>query len=160
MSLMSGKLIDLSQPDFFVPNPVVVDTSVVVALLPTSSLSAPLQAAQASSFFRQLLSTNRHALITPTAFSEFIHIAIKFHYTTVLKALGKGALSQQPGVQIRNWLDLLKYDPSILQRYASNLAALQRAIIAHNVVIMDPDQLGTIASGRTHQEELLQAVSH
>jgi predicted nucleic acid-binding protein len=157
---MSGKLIDLSQSNVLITEPVVADTSVVVALLLEASLSVPLQSVQALSFFQQLLSRNQQVLVTPTIYSEFLHIAIKFHYTTVYKAHGKSALTHRLGVPIRSWHDLFKHDPALLQRYASELSELRRALIAHNIVVMDPENLGLLPSGRTHQEELLRVVSH
>jgi hypothetical protein len=56
------------------------------------------------------------------------------------------ALSRQLGVPIRHERDLLKHDPSVLQRYAGQLAGLREALMANNlgisaIVTMDRDML-------------------
>lgn len=159
-SRLNGSLIDLDQRNVPIPAPVVIDTNVVVALLLISSPPPSVQSQQAEDFFARLLRTDQQVILTPTAFSEFVHIAITSHYRSVFHREGRAALSRRHDAIIRDGRDLFKHDPSILQRHAVNLAHLRESLIAANVVIIDPEQLAPIASGRTHQQELLHVVSH
>jgi len=78
----------------------------------------------------------------------------------VFRHQGSAALTKKYGVKIRDERRLLKHDPSILQRYAVELDLLIQLLAGGNVVVTDPEQLGSIPSGRSHQRELLHQVSH
>lgn len=64
---MSGSLVDLSRPDVAIPDPVVLDTTVVIAFLQAYFPGAhPQQVARASRFFAHLRAGNRQAILTPS----------------------------------------------------------------------------------------------
>lgn len=155
---MSGRLVDLSQPNVAIPDPVVVDTNVVVAFALAAYHQVPRQAAQATALFQHLVNANQLALLTPTAFSEFLHAAIMARYKQVFRQRGRAALAHHFGAPVRDARELYKRDPSILQLYATTLDQLCQSLAGNNVVLLDPDQLGPVRTGRAHHRQLLNLV--
>lgn len=154
---MSGRLINLSLPGVPIPDPIVVDTSVVVAFLQQFfPAQNPRQPGQASAFFRQLLGTRQQALMTPTAYSDLLHLAVRKLYERHLRGQ-HAALSAHYGIPITNWVDLLKADATILQRYAPNLTLIRHGLVANNVVIAGPETLdfATYPPVLPYREELI-----
>jgi predicted nucleic acid-binding protein len=154
-----GSVSDLSLPGTVVPNVVVVDTSVIVARLLASYASqdpqSPLRAAR---FFRTLIANSGIGIVTPTAFGEAIHVAIRVRYEQELIA-NHGKLVAHYGQRSRfYWNQLYKIDPTILQRSAPILEQLRRRLQANNLLILAHEDLAPIASGRTYSQELIARV--
>lgn len=75
---MSGRLIDLSQPNVAIPDPVAVDTNVIVALFQAFFPgSTSRQATQAASLFNHVIHANQQVVLTGTGYSELLHIAVR-----------------------------------------------------------------------------------
>jgi predicted nucleic acid-binding protein len=154
---MSGSLIDLSQPNFQIPDPVVLDTNVVIAYFQQFFPGQePQHVARAKTFFQHLLNANQQALLTPTAFCELLHIAVRKHYERLLKGQQR-ALTLHYGVPIARWTDLYKADATILQQFTGNLTWLRRGLVANNVVIAGPEDLDflTYPPALPYGEELI-----
>lgn len=157
---MSGSVVDLMQPDVTIPDPVVLDTNVVVEWIQTSNQQPSRQMLRARSFIQRLIRSNQEAILTPTGYSEVLHFAIMARYKSVFKQQGKVALAARYGVNISDPRRLFKQDSSILQQYAASLNVLVGSLTGANVAIAEPDEFGPIASGRSHQRELLHLVTH
>ena len=154
-----GSVIDLSVPGAQMVDPVVLDANVVVARFlssyPGQLRSGPPRAAQ---FFRSLIANNRFGFVTPTAFNEVIHAAIRAKYQQEV-ASPRPALVAAYGTRRRySWLDLYKIDPSILPRYTTVLDQLRRRLVSQNVVVAGPDRLGPIPSGLAYDQEIVLLV--
>lgn len=152
---MPGRVVDLSVPDAQFPDPIVVDTNLIVERLLVPLLGSPRQqtavnATRAARFFHELNLNNGTGIVTPTIFKEFVHAAIRFKYRQ--EQLNMRAAGQQPpGL----WQELYKQDATILQGFASDLEQLRQLISANGLLFLPPEQLGPIASGRSHDEELV-----
>jgi predicted nucleic acid-binding protein len=161
---MPGSVIDLSVPGQTFPDPVVVDANLIVeyllapfvAVLPPSSITR--NAERAAAFFQALIVRNGTGIVTPTAFAEVIHVAVKATYQQALRRLGPAA-RQTYCRPIKDWLSLYKQDATILQAFRPDLEQLRRLLIANGLLFLGPDQLGPILSGRTFDEELVHLVA-
>lgn len=83
---MPGSVVNLSVAGSAFPDPVVVDTNLIVERLvvpyiPIPSTSTVAVGAQrAGAFFRTLIARNGTGIVTPTVFAEFVHVAVKIKY--------------------------------------------------------------------------------
>ncbi len=139
---MPGSVIDLSISGSSIPDPVVVDTNLLVERLIVPFLgllpaSPTLEAARADQFFVKLDQSNATGLITPTVFNEFVHVAIKFRYRQELLHRGENP---------NTWTRLYKQDPSILHAFGPQLDHLRRLIIANDLLLVTPEDLGPARS--------------
>lgn len=138
---MAGNLVDLSQPHVPIPDPVAADTNVVVAYLRHAFPGEDaLHVARASAFFGQILARNQSCVLTPTVYSEVLHIFVKQTYERLVRR-NKAQLTAQYGVSIHSWNDLLKVDPAPLQALNQHLPLLRRALLANNIVIVGHEDL-------------------
>lgn len=158
---MPGSVVDLSPGIVPLPDPIVVDTNILVERLLAAFLGAlptanAVQAQRANQFFLDLAARRGTGIVTPTIFTELVHIAIQFKYRQELLTRGN-ALRQMHG-PLRDWKDLYKRDPTILQAYALDLELLRRLLIANDLLFIDPDELGATPFGRGHDEELVALV--
>lgn len=149
MNAMSGSVVDLSRPIVAVPNPIAVDSNVIVALLERLFPGQRFEhTAQAEGFFRHILENDQQAVLTPTAYSEILHVAVRKTYE--LRPRGnRTALSEQFGVPMSRWQDLYKQDPTPLQELSNNLSQLHARLVAYNVVIADLDDFGDSGDRRS-----------
>ncbi|MGH2535320.1 MAG: type II toxin-antitoxin system VapC family toxin [Thermomicrobiales bacterium] len=154
---MSGNLVNLSQPGIAIPDPVVVDSNVVIAFFQAFFPGEHAQQVdRASSFFRRLRAENQQAILTPSAFSELLHVAVRNRYKLIVKDQRR-VLTARYGVPINTWVDLYKEDPTILQDIGHNLAALRQALVARNIVIAGAEDMrfARYPSARPYAEELI-----
>lgn len=160
---MPGSVIDLSRPGYTIPDPIVVDTNLIVERLivplagTTSSPQVTVNAHRANQFFLSLLATNRTGIVTSTVLNELLHVAIRTKYQEERRRLG--SRSRQPfGRTINSWRDLYKADATILQALLPNLAQLSHLLTTNGLLFLPPDVLGPITSGRAYDEELIHLV--
>ena len=160
---MAGSVVDLSVPGTTFPNPISVDTNLLVERLihpffGTASGASPF-AARAAQFFHELNARQSTGIVTPTAFNEFVHVAIQTRYKQELRALG-GTAGQirRYGRPINNWKVLYKIDPGVLRSFMTDLRLLRHLLIANGLIIFKPSELGAIGSGRGFDEELIHTI--
>ncbi|MGH2562555.1 MAG: hypothetical protein ACRDJH_26140 [Thermomicrobiales bacterium] len=155
---MSGSLIDLASPNIPVPNPVIIDTNVVVAgMLAPEAQPDPAQALRANMFFSDLVARNRRAILTPTAYSELLHVSIRMRYQQELR-LNRHAILVRYGTRISSWTELFKHDPTIAQQHAADLNQLRRRLVATNMVVAGTNDLGPIRSGFPYDVEFVRLI--
>jgi len=160
---MARSLVDLSVGGTSFPDPIVVDTNLIVdyIVVPFITTIAPppttVNAQRADQFFRALIAGNGTGVVTPTAFAEFVHAAVKVKYSQERLRLGSGA-RQTYGRPVPNWLSLYKQDATILQAFLPDLDQLRRLLVANGLLLLAPTDLGPIPSGRTYDEELIHLV--
>jgi predicted nucleic acid-binding protein len=154
-----GSVVDLGVPGVALPRLAVIDTNVIVARLLASYTGqdpqAPLRAAR---YFRSLIASDGIGIVTPTAFGEVIHVAIRVRYEQALNA-------QQPQLSVHYghrsryyWHQLYKIDPTILQRSAPVLEGLRRRFLANNLLILAHEDLAPIATKRSLDAEIIARV--
>jgi len=160
---MPGSVVDLSNPGTSFPDPVVVDTNLivehlVVPYIPILSASPVTVAAQrAGAFFHALIANNGTGIVTPMVFTELVHAAVRIRYRQERLRLGPVG-QQRYGRPITDWLALYKQDETILQAFLPDLEQLRRLLVASGLLFVGPDALGPITSGRSHDEELVHLV--
>jgi predicted nucleic acid-binding protein len=160
---MAGSVVDLSVVGPVFPDPIVVDTNLIVEyfivpfipILPASPIRVNAQ--RADLFFRTLIANNGTGIVTPVAFTEFVHAAVKFRYNQARLQLGPAARGA-PGRPITDWVALYKQDETILQTFLPDLDQLCRLLIANGLLFLSPEELGPIGSGRSFAEELVNLV--
>ena len=109
-------------------------------------------------FFRTLSGTGGVGLITPTAFAEFVHAAIRSRYGAERQRLGP-AIVRQFGRPAADWLALYKLDQAILHGFLPELQEPSRRSIANGLPIVAPDDFRPPAAGRSHHEKLVRIVA-
>lgn len=160
---MPGSVVDLSVVGPVFPDPIVVDTNLIVEhlvvpfipILPASPVRVNAQ--RAGLFFHTLISTSGTGIVTPIAFTEFVHAAVRFKYNQERLRLGPGARGTS-GRPFADWLALYKQDETILQAFLPDLEQLRQLLIAIGLLFLSPDELGPIASGRNYDQELVNLV--
>lgn len=160
---MTGSVIDLSVPGAQIADPVIVDTNLIVdflvgpliGVLPL--LRATRNADRANQFFGELLANNRIGIVTPTVFKELVHVAVKFKYQQAWRRLRSGHHHPYSRT-VKSWQALYKQDATILQNFRGDLTQLRLRLIASGMLLIAPEELGPIDSGRTYDEELIHLV--
>jgi predicted nucleic acid-binding protein len=155
-----GSTIDLSVPGTMPPSLAVIDTNVIVARLLASYTGqdphGPLRAAR---FFRSLIANDGIGIVTPTAFGEIVHVAIRVRYEQELN-VQQSSLAAHYGQRSRYyWHHLYKIDPTILQRSGPVLEGLRRRFQANNLLILAHEDLAPITTGRSFDAEVIARVT-
>lgn len=155
---MPGRSVDLSQPDTQLPELIAVDTNVLVArTLAVDHQAQTTSATHAGRFFDDLIAAERSVVCTPTAFSELLHTSIRQRYQRELQT-NRQELTARFGARITSWSELYKRDDSILHDHALSLERMRLRLANYNVVVVAPEDLGPIPSGRLFDEELLRLI--
>jgi predicted nucleic acid-binding protein len=155
---MPGSVVDLTLPGVRIPDPIVVDTNIIVEYLLASFLTPSVATLRATQFFQRLIATNGSGLVMPTAFIEFFHAAVKVTYKHELGLMTLIARQSRYGYPVRNWQDLYKQDASILQAFLPDLHRLRNLLIANGLLFVAPENLRTVASARSHDVELIDLI--
>ncbi len=78
---MTGRLVDLSDPDARLPSTIVLDSNVVITWMETFYPSRPRRDLfHATTLFDHFTREGRQAILPPAAYGEVIHAAIKAMY--------------------------------------------------------------------------------
>ena len=145
MRRMSGKLVDLAHPDVVVPDLVAVDTNVVIAFLQQAFPGQnPQQLARATAFFTKVHARGLVCVVTPTVFSEVVHAFVKKAYQLRVKG-NRAVLSEQHGVPINSWLELIKVDPMPLQELGPHLKMIDQSLVGNDVTVAGQEDLDFVA---------------
>jgi len=152
---MPGSIVDLSLPGSSVPDPIVVDTNIIAEYLLASFFVPTVFALRASQFFNDLIANNGTGVVTPTAFTEFVHVAVRVKYNQEFARMTVFERKFKYGYPVKNWAGLYKQDPTILRAFLPDLHTLRNLLIANGLLFVAPEELGSIASGRRHDEEIV-----
>jgi len=158
-----GNVIDLSIPGARIPDPIIVDANLIVEFLVAPLIEGRAlprtakNARRADQFFSELHARNGTGLVTPTVFNEVIHVAIKFTYKQVWFEVRTGILDEYRR-PIRDLTDFYKVDASILRNFEGDLTRLRLRLVANGLLLVAPEGLGAIASGRTYDDELVHLI--
>lgn len=156
---MSGSVFDLAQPGASIPPIVIVDTNVIVEYLLASFLNpTATPAAHVAQFFIDLIAGNGIGIVTPTAFTEFVHVLVRAKYRHEYGRMAPTDRNARYASPVRSWADLDKQDPAILQAFLPDLERFRRLLIANGLFFVSPWELGPIASGRRYDVELVNLV--
>lgn len=109
---MPGRLIDLARPDVRLPDPLIVDTNLVVArLLAAERPPHPETAERAARFFDLLHTQGALGLLPPVVIHEVFHVAIREHYQRVVPDYQAVLADALPRRRRFTWNDLYKLRP-------------------------------------------------
>lgn len=159
---MAGNVFDISRHGFPRSIPIVADSNVVIARLLASDPFYESQnrrnAKHAAVFFDALQESGQQILLTPTGYSEVIHAAIKSIYQRA-RSTRRAELAERYGRGGSfTWLDLYKIAPAVLQEQSDLFDEWRQRLVATNIVLLDPTDLGPIPSGQRYDRELLDLV--
>jgi predicted nucleic acid-binding protein len=152
---MPGRVFNLSLPGLSIPDPIIVDTNLIVEYLLASYFVPAPRMPQVNQFFGNLISRRGTGIVTPTVFTEFAHVAVRAKYNHELRLMTPHDRRSKYGYPLRDWKDLYKQGASILQGFQPDLQALRTLLTANSLLFAAPDDLGAIASGRRHDDELI-----
>ena len=154
---MSGRLIDLSERAVQLPDSMVVDTSILVALLLTPVQQHRNDIARIAKFLTLVAARSQQVVITPTAYGELLHASIRLRYQRELRER-REEISARFGHRITSWAELYKRDPSILRAHLPELTRLRLLLVGFDFLIAKPEELGPVPSGRPFDEELIHLI--
>jgi predicted nucleic acid-binding protein len=162
---MPGSIVDLTVPGTPVPGLVAVDTNVVANLLLasffTGTHSSPLRldTQRAIRFFQDLQAIGGIGIVTPTAFVEFVHVAIKGRYNHEINITSKLQMVKKYGKAFNYWEHLYKRDSAVLQAFKPQLNTLKSLLVANGLMFLEPELLDPIVSGRKFDDEIIELVT-
>jgi predicted nucleic-acid-binding protein len=162
---MAGKVVDLSAPGTSVPGLIAVDANVVAGLFLVSffpishSTRTQLDSVRALTFFQDLQASGGVGVVTPTVFVELVHVLIKGRYTHEIYVTSKLEMLHRYGREFRKWELLHKADQSILQSFRSQLITLKTLLTVNGLMLLEPDLLDPIPSGRPFDEEIIETAA-
>jgi hypothetical protein len=129
-----GTVVNLSVPGYRQADLVVVDTNLLIERLIVTYLGAAPMSARAivnarrtDQLFQEIRAAIGTAIVTPTAFNEFIHLAIKTKYDQERRRLGPSARPTY-GRPDNSLLDLYKRDATILRAFFPDLRILRQLL--------------------------------
>lgn len=155
---MTGSVVNLAGSGIIVPDPIVVDTNVIAEYL-LASYFVPSQLTQwAQQSFLYLTANQSTGIVTPTAFTELIHVAIRVKYRQEVGHMSPHDRSTRYRFPIRSWQDLYKQDKTILQSFQSDLQNLRALCVANGLLFIGPEDFGPVPSGRSHDDEVVRFV--
>lgn len=155
---MPGSLFDLSDATTIVPESMLIDSNVVAArFMVAYQARERANAARTASFFQHAIAPRRHLVLSPTAYSEVLHTALRRRYQREL-LVHRDAVLARYGRRITSWSELYKRDATLLQTQIPELNQLRPRMVQYGVVIVAPDELGPIPSGRPYDQELIHLI--
>ena len=152
---MAGRIIDLSGPGVVIPDRIAFDANVLVTRFITPKLITADYAArrkQVRSFLTAMRTQRALGIVTPTAFQEFLHVAIKAKYSKDL-----GTYASAIGGR-KGWELLFKARPDLLTGYVRSLRRLPILMTLADIAIAQPENLLLPIDGRRFEAALLDAV--
>lgn len=155
---MPGSLFDLSDVTTTVPESMLIDSNVVAArFMVAYQARERANAARTASFFQHATTPSRQLVLSPTAYSEVLHTALRRRYQREL-LVHRDAVLARYGRRITSWSELYKRDSTLLRSLIPELNQLRLRMVQYGVVIVAPDELGPIPSGRPFDEELIRLI--
>lgn len=154
---MSGKVVDLSSDESSLPDEFVLDTSILIAqFLGAAVQDRRGQIERAARVFEPVLAGTSTAFVAFQSMIELFHKYIVIRYEQELgsdreryRSLVKGRLS---------WRSLYKIRDGLMREYCDELADIHLAIVASNVMVLQPFDLGSSMSSLTQDVQLLQLM--
>ncbi|MGC4107029.1 MAG: type II toxin-antitoxin system VapC family toxin [Thermomicrobiales bacterium] len=154
ISIMAGKVVDLSSQLDSIPEFCVVDTNVLISLfVPATSPTNARQRSQSQALRQHLEQEDKGGFVTPTTVAEIAHLFVKLEFTRELKnnlVKHEADLRNRfPGKARFDWLDLCKVYPRPFEAAAKSLQTACSQIRT-SFVFLEPFDLSPNAPG-THQ---------
>ena len=155
---MAGKVIDLTRPGVVIPDVVLLDTTVVVTGFvalgrPPSAVSARSRV-RVAAFLATMAARRTLAFVAAASFLEVTHLILRTRFANDLPRYPNPA----SGRPFPSWTRLYKARPALVRRYAADVERLRRAIEVAGIEVLQPANLGPIASGRRFEEELIRLI--
>jgi predicted nucleic acid-binding protein len=113
---------------------------------------------QAVALVGRLQNERTAGLITPTGLNEILHVVIKTGYRSELRNYQADLLARYPNVRRHGWEHLFKARPDLIRQFAAALHRLRHLMAVNNLLVLQPDDLGPIPSGRTLDDELVRTM--
>lgn len=154
---MRSRLVHISSPESRFPDPVVIDTNLLVARFLTAHQQRRAETARVASLFGQLLSENRQVVLTPTVYAELLHTSIRLRFQWELRH-NRHAITARFGSRMTSWTELYKRDASLLTQHSDELERLRLSLLQSGIMLLVPEELGPIPSGSPYHEELVRLI--
>ena len=161
---MAGSLVDLSLRGTRLPARLVVDSSILIDWLLTVTrftAAAPSPTPtqhRASQLVSRMRSEQTTGLVTSTCLDEVLHFVVKSRYRAELPNFQADLLAHYPNVRRHGWEHLYKARSDLLKRFAPGLHRVRRLMTGNRLLILQPDDLGAIPSGRTLEDEWVRTM--
>ena len=155
---MAGRIIDLVGAGLRLPDAVLLDTSVVIPrFLPKLRTPGPnlvLSQARVRALLADIAAQGAIAFVASTTFAELAHLVLRLRYDEDRFVYPNPAT----GRPFPSWKQLYKQRPGLARSYAASIEALRLALAAADILVLQANDLGPIASGRRFEQELIRLV--
>lgn len=163
---MPGRLVDLLTTTVELPDFMVVDSNIVIDWVRASAphpLNVPLLTPttaqlRAIRLVDGLQQRGGLGLVTSVSANEVFHFLLKTAYQQAVPRYGADLAARFPNVRRYEWLHLYKTRSDLLKQFVEELERARRWMRTNGLLVIQPNDLAPIASGRTLDEELLGAV--
>lgn len=94
-------------------------------------------------------------LVTSVSLNELFHFMLKSRYRVELPNYRTDLQARYPNVRRHGWEHLFKARSDLLRQFAPGFERIRRLMIGSRLLALQPEDLGSITSGRTLDEELV-----
>lgn len=161
---MAGNVHDLSRAASPLPRRLAVDSSIVIdwLLTVTRFTSQPppptLAQHQASRFVDRIVAERATGLVTPMSLNEVFHFVLKSRYRAELPNYRPDLIARYPNVRRHSWEHLFKARSDLIRQFAPGLDRVRHLMLGNRLLVLQPDHLGDIPSGRALDDELVRTM--
>ena len=160
---MPGNVRDLSTPDLALPAILVLDSSIVINWLTAvgwrvASVPTSPQQIGAARLVAHLAGSKRIGLVTPTALNEIFHFVLKTGFRAALPHHQADLIARYPRVRRHEWYHLFKARCDLIVPIVADLDQTRRLMLGNRLLVLQPEDLGPIPSGRPLEDELVRTM--
>jgi len=97
--------------------------------------------------------------VTPTALNEVFHFVLKTGYRSALPQHRADLSAHYPKVRRHDWFHLFKARSDLVATFVEDLNRVRRLMLGNRILVLQPEDLGPIPSGRTLGDELVRMMA-
>lgn len=161
---MAGRIVDLSLPAGRLPSRLVLDSSLIVDwLLSTARIAetsaVPTTAQQrAGDLFARMRIERVTGFVGSTSLAEVFHFVVKARFRAELANHRSALVARYPDVRRHGWEHLFKARSDLMTQVAPGLDRVRRLMTGNRLLVLQPEDLGPIPSGRAFDDELVRTM--
>lgn len=139
------------------PDLILLDTSIVVTgfvAMGRSGAESAMRRARVTSLLAAIAAQRGLAVIAAATVTELVHLILRLRYAADLPTYPDPS-TRRP---LTSWTQVYKRHPGLVRTYSADIEALLLALATADILILQPADLGPLASGRRIEEELIRLV--
>lgn len=160
---MPGRVFDIAA-GVQLPGRAIIDSSAIIDWLQGAYLSAPgvtqlsTRQQQAIQLIGQMSANNTIGLVTSVSFSEIFHFVIRAKFKSEIPNHFDDLIARYPSRSRFDWIHLYKARSDLLKSFEPHFRQLHVFLAAGGLLFLQPDDLFSIPSGKSADEEMLDII--